>query len=72
MPKIITDKNGITIQLEGVKKFLSLKGEIKIPWKSLTRISYKNPKWLIFTPKMGTNLPAIIMAGTFFRRKGHQ
>ena len=70
MPKIIHDEKGITIQLEGIKKVLSLKGEIKIPWKSISKISADKPKWLIFTPKSGTNLPAVLMAGTFYRRKG--
>ena len=70
MPKIIPNETGIVIQLEGVKKILSLKGEIKIPWKVIKKISNKKPKWLIFTPKMGTNLPAVLMAGTFFRRNG--
>ena len=70
MPKIITDEKGITIQLENVKKILSLKGEIKILWKSIKKVSSNKPKWLIFTPRIGTNLPAVLMAGTFFKKNG--
>lgn len=70
MPKIISNEKGVVIQLEGIKKILSLKGEIKIPWSSIKKISGIKPKWLIFTPRMGTNFPAVIMAGTFFRRNG--
>lgn len=70
MPKIIPDEKGVAIQLEGIKKILSLKGEIKIHYRSIKKISGIKPKWLIFTPKMGTNFPAILMTGTFFRRNG--
>ena len=70
MPKIILDEKGVMIQLDGIQKILSLKGEIKIPWKSISKISGDKPKWLIFTPKAGTNLPAVLMAGTFYRRNG--
>ena len=70
MLKIIPNEKGIVIHLEGIKEILSLKGEIKIPWKSIKRISSSKPKWLIFTPRIGTNLPGVLMAGTFYRVKG--
>ena len=70
MPKITPDEKGLTINLDGIQKILSLKGQIRIPWKSISKISDVKPKWLIFTPKAGTNLPAVLMAGTFYRRKG--
>ena len=70
MAKIIVKKNHIEIKLEGIKKFLALKGTLKIPLKCIKNVSTTPVKWLIFTPKAGTNFPGVIMAGTFFRKEG--
>ena len=70
MAKIFIKKNSIEIKLEGIKKFLALKGTLKIPLRCIKKISTTPAKWLIFTPKSGTNFPGVIMAGTFFRREG--
>ena len=51
-------------------KFLAVKGSLKIPIKCIKSVSTDPVKWLIFTPKAGTNLPGLFMAGTFFRRHG--
>ena len=70
MAKIFFSKKVITIKLEGIKKFLALKGTIKIPLRCIKRVSTEPVKWLIFTPKAGTNFPGVLMAGTFFQREG--
>ena len=70
MAKISYTKTAVEIKLEGIKKFLALKGSLKIPFRCIKQVSSKPANWLIFTPKAGTNFPGLIMAGTFFRRNG--
>ena len=70
MVKVSISNKGVSIKLEGIKKFFALKGTLNIPLKNIKSVSTLPVKWLIFTPKAGTNFPGIIMAGTFFRREG--
>jgi len=68
--KVTITKNQVSIDLRGIMKFLAVKGSLKIPIKCIKNVSTEPVKWLIFTPKAGTNLPGLFMAGTFFRRRG--
>ena len=70
MVKISITKTAIIINFEGFKKFLALKNNFRIPLSCVKSVSTVPVKWLIFTPKAGTNFPGLIMAGTFFRREG--
>ena len=70
MVKISITKTAIIINFEGFKKFLALKNNLRIPLSCVKSVSTIPAKWLIFTPKAGTNFPGLIMAGTFFRREG--
>lgn len=65
----ITD-NHVVVHMEGIWKFLALKSTIRIPTECIMDVKTEKAKWLIFTPKAGTNLPGVIMAGTFFRKSG--
>ena len=47
-----------------------MKNNFRIPLSCVKSVSTVPAKWLIFTPKAGTNFPGLIMAGTFFRREG--
>jgi hypothetical protein len=70
MVKIAITKTAIIINFEGFKKFLALKNNLRIPLSCVKSVSTVPVKWLVFTPKAGTNFPGLIMAGTFFRREG--
>jgi hypothetical protein len=70
MVKISITKTAIIINFEGFKKFLALKNNLRIPLSCVKSVSTVPVKWLMFTPKAGTNFPGMIMAGTFFRREG--
>lgn len=70
MVKISITKTAIIVNFEGFKKFLALKNNLRIPLSCVKSVSTAPAKWLIFTPKAGTNFPGLIMAGTFFRREG--
>ena len=70
MVKISITKTAVIVNFESYKKFLALKNNLRIPFSSIKSITTLPAKWLIFTPKVGTNLPGVIMAGTFFRREG--
>src|SRR5690606_26604560 len=71
MVKISVGKNSITISLSGPKKVLAIKSKIVIPLENITKVSTEQvkPVWL---PKgrLGTYVPGIFMAGTFWLRKG--
>ena len=56
--------------MTGIWRFLALKNSLKIPLGCIREVKTDKRKWLIFTPKAGTNLPGVIMAGTFFRKSG--
>jgi hypothetical protein len=70
MVKVSITKTAIIVNFEGYKKFLALKNNLRIPLSCVKSVSTFPAKWLLFTPKAGTNFPGLIMAGTFFRREG--
>ena len=70
MVKISITKTAIIVKFEGYKKFLALKNNLRIPLVCIKSVSTQPVKWLVFTPKIGTNFPGLIMAGIFFRKEG--
>ena len=70
MVKFSITKTAVIVDFEGYKKFLALKNNLRIPLYCIKSVITTPVKWLIFTPKAGTNFPGLIMAGTFFRREG--
>ncbi len=60
------------VRLEGTKKFLALKGTIKIPLKSIKSVSLRPPKWSFLGVRAGTYFPGVMMAGTFWTRSGKE
>jgi len=70
MVKISITKTSVVVKFEGYKKFLALKNNLRIPLTCIKSVSTQPVKWLIFTPKIGTNFPGLIMAGLFFRKEG--
>ncbi|MDH3676850.1 MAG: hypothetical protein OEQ12_00920 [Nitrosopumilus sp.] len=70
MVKFSITKTAIIVNFQGYKKFLALKNNLRIPLSCVKSVSSAPVKWLVFTPKAGTNFPGLIMAGTFFRRDG--
>ena len=71
MLKVAVGKDGITLKLEGTKKFLALKSKIVIPLDNLARVSTEQVK-PIWIPRMriGTHIPGAFMAGTFWLKGG--
>lgn len=71
MVTISVGKEVVTIRLEGAKKILAIKSRIIIPLDNITKVSTEQvkPVWL---PKgrLGTHVPGVFMAGTFWLRKG--
>lgn len=71
MVSISVGKDGVTIRLEGAKKILAIKSKITIPLDNITKVSTEQvkPVWLPMS-RLGTHVPGVFMAGTFWLRKG--
>jgi hypothetical protein len=71
MVSISVGKDVVTIRLEGAKKILAIKSKITIPLDNIVRVSTEQvkPVWLP-TGRLGTHVPGVFMAGTFWLRKG--
>ena len=71
MVSISVGKDGVTIRLDGTKKILAIKSKITVPLGNIIKVSTEQvkPVWL---PKsrLGTHVPGVFMAGTFWLRKG--
>ncbi len=72
MVKVSISHGQVVVKLEGAKKFLALKGTIKIPLKSIKSVSLRPPKWIFLGVRAGTHLPGVVMAGTFWTRSGKE
>lgn len=72
MVKVSISHGQVVVKLEGAKKFLALKGTIKIPLKSIKSVSLRPPKWISLGVRAGTYFPGVMMAGTFWTRQGKQ
>lgn len=71
MVNITVGKDGVTIRLHGAKKFLAIKSKIIIPLENITKVSTEHVKPVWFPEmRIGSHLPGVFMAGTFWLRKG--
>ena len=71
MVKITIGKDHLTLKLDGAKKFLAIKSKIVIPLANITGVSTEQIKPLWFPEmRIGSHLPGIFMAGTFWLRRG--
>jgi len=70
MVKIKLGKEYVTFELEGAQKFLALKSLVQIPLKNIDIISTETVKPLWLAGRLGTHMPPIFWAGTFWTREG--
>jgi hypothetical protein len=71
MVKISVGKSAVTIKLHGAEKFLAIKSKIIIPLEKIKKVSTEQATPLWFPEaRLGTHLPGVFMAGTFWLRKG--
>ena len=57
-------------RFEGAQKYLALKRSLRIPLKNIESVSTEtvNPPWL--ASRIGTHLPPVFWAGSFWTRNG--
>jgi hypothetical protein len=68
---ISVGNSDVTIKLEGAGKILALKSKITIPLENIAGVSTTKVKPLWFPEAwLGSHLPGVFMAGTFWLRKG--
>jgi hypothetical protein len=71
MVRVTVGRENVTLRLEGSTKLLALKSSIVIPLSKIEKVSTEQvgPFWL---PRMrvGTHLPGVFTAGTFWVREG--
>ncbi len=72
MVKVSISHGQVVVELKGTKKFLALKGTIKIPLKSIKSVSLRPPKWSFLGVRAGTYFPGVVMAGTLWTRSSKE
>ncbi|MDH5688784.1 MAG: hypothetical protein OEZ48_13105 [Candidatus Bathyarchaeota archaeon] len=70
MVKVELGKEYVTFKLEGSQKFLALKSSVRIPLKKIDTVSTETVKPLWLAGKVGTHMPPIFWAGTFWTMAG--
>ena len=71
MVEISVGKSAVTLKLDGAEKFFALKRKITIPLENISKVSTEQVKPLWFPEmRLGSHLPGVFMAGTFWLRKG--
>lgn len=71
MARISIDNDIITIELSPVDKFFSLHGNLRIPVAHVTGATVEDENgWNYLWKLMGTSLPGIKVAGSFFTADG--
>jgi len=70
MVRVEIRKDYVLFKLEGAQKFLALKRCVRIPLKNIESISTEKVKPLWLARRIGTHMPRIFMAGTFWTREG--
>ena len=70
MVEIEIGQDSVIFRFEGAQKYLALKRSLRIPLKNIESVSTEtvNPPWL--AGRIGTHLPPVFWAGTFWTRKG--
>jgi len=66
MVEVELGKESVTFKLEGAQKFLALKSSVRIPLKKIDSVSTETVKPLWLAGKIGTHMPPIFWAGTFW------
>ena len=71
MVKVKVGKQSVAFELEGAQKFLAMKGRVNIPFRKIQSISTETAKpWPWIAHRIGTHLPRVFMAGTFWTKEG--
>lgn len=70
MIKVELGKEYVAFKLEGAQKFLALKSLVRIPLENIDIISTETVKPLWLAGRLGTHMPPIFWAGTFWTREG--
>lgn len=70
MVRVKLERDYATFKLEGAEKFLALKGSLRISLKNIDSVSTETVKPLWLAVKIGTHMPPIFWAGTFWTREG--
>ena len=70
MVEVEISEDSVIFRFEGAQKFLALKRSLSIPFKNIESVSTEtvNPPWL--ASRIGTHLPPVFWAGTFWTRRG--
>lgn len=70
MVEVQIEKKTVVFRFEGSQKFLAMKRSLRIPSKNIESVSTEtvNPPWI--AGKIGTHLPPVFWAGTFWTRRG--
>lgn len=70
MVKAELGKEYVTFRLEGAQKLLAFKRSVRIPLKKIDDVSTETVKPLWLAGKIGTHMPPIFWAGTFWTMGG--
>jgi hypothetical protein len=71
MVNLSVGRSAVTIKLHGAEKFLAIKSKIIIPLENIKKVSTEHVKPIWFPEmRLGSHLPGVFMAGTFWLRKG--
>ena len=70
MVQVEIGKKEVVFRLEAAQKFLAVKNSVRIPFTKIVDVSTEKVKPLWLAVRMGTHLPGLFMAGTFWTRQG--
>ncbi|MFQ6010966.1 MAG: hypothetical protein ACE5KG_02215 [Nitrososphaerales archaeon] len=70
MVNVRVERDAVVFELRRMQKFYAMKGNLRIPFKSIKRISTDEVKLLGLARRLGTNVPKIFNAGTFWTKEG--
>lgn len=71
--KIITNSEGLGLELHGREQLWTLRAKISVPLKTIQSINFRDDfqdwrKWQVRMP--GTNAPKLLMAGSYWTEEG--
>lgn len=70
MVKAEFERDRVVFRFNGLQKFLAMKRTLNIPFGSIERVSTEKVKLLWYARRLGTHVPKIFMAGTFWIEEG--
>ncbi len=68
--KVEFDRDSVVFRFNGLQKFLAMKRTLNIPRRSIVHVSTDNVTLLWYARRLGTHIPKIFMAGTFWIKEG--